>query len=474
MASAGLNALVGQFIFHADGTSRLSAGDSQPSINFSVDVPNHPIHRAYLDAELERELDRLSREAFGLGVAVDRYAGAAIPIRIGNRPVFEHIDGLPTRGYIDALHAMPRIEDQGDGVRSYLGLLLHILAGVHQIVLVDEPEAFLHPPQARRLGGILAQKGQALQAFIATHSSDVVQGALDAASPTTIIRVTREGDINRAAVLPPDAVKELWADPILRYSNVLDGLFHDVVVICEGDADCTYYAAMLDALEKPSTSEKPRERDAQILFTHCGGKARIASVAKALRAVSVPVVVVADFDILREVRDVAKIVETLGEESITFDADAAVVRAALNNDVRPLRRIPLKDELLRTIDDLPGEIIDQKAAQALRGLIKAENGWDKAKKAGVAAVPQGEASAACGRLILALREIGLLVVPVGELERFAPEVGGHGPGWVANVMELGLHAAPGREASEFALALWNAALDASGLLNVASNERDSA
>jgi hypothetical protein len=48
-----------------------------------------------------------------------------------------------------------------------------------------------------------------------------------------------------------------------------------------------------------------------------------------------------------------------------------------------------------------------------------------------------------------LKDIGLLVVPVGELERFAPEVSGHGPPWVVEVLERGLHKSPSDKAKSF-------------------------
>jgi len=233
---SNLNVLTALFVFHADGTSRLSAGDSQPSIDFSVQSPAHPVQLAYVNADLEVEIDRESRAAFGVGVMVDRYAGSVISLRLGDCPAFDHDKGRPSSDYLHALKTLPKLEEQGDGVRSYLGLVLHIAAGTHQVLLIDEPEAFLHPLQARRLGGVLARKAHAQQAFIATHSTDVVQGALEGGSAMTIVRITRDGHINRAAVLNDDAVKELWSDPLLRYSNVLDGLFHDAVVLCESDA----------------------------------------------------------------------------------------------------------------------------------------------------------------------------------------------------------------------------------------------
>ena len=443
-----LNVLTSLFIFHADGTTRLSAGDSQSNLDFSSAIPSHPVQRAYLDSVIEEEIDRESRGAFGLGVTVDRYAGSVISLRLGEPPLFQHEKGRPKGEYLAALKELPRLEEQGDGVRSYLGLVLHLAAGRHQILLIDEPEAFLHPPQARRLGSVLADKARAQQVFIATHSNDVLQGALEGGASVTIIRVTRDGNTNHPAVLPDSAVKTLWSDPLLRYSNVLDGLFHDAVVLCESDADCRYYSAVLDHL---STSEDQQivGREAQLLFTHCGGKARMSSVVDALRAVSVPVIVVADFDVLRNPTDVERIVCSLGGDFAKYEADLKRVGSALTSDEKPLRKLTLKDELNRQLDALPNEVLSRQEVESVRALMKAESGWDKAKRSGLQAVPQGDAYRACERLLAGLREIGLCVVPVGELERFAPSVAGHGPSWVSAVLEQKLHESPGHDAVEF-------------------------
>jgi len=414
------------------------------------------VQRAYLESGIEGEIDLESRAAFGLGVTVDRYGGSVISLRLGDRPLFEHDNGRPADEYLAALKALPKLEEQGDGVRSYLGLVLHLAAGRHQILLIDEPEAFLHPPQARRLGSVLADKAQSQQVFIATHSTEVLQGALEGGSSLTIVRVTREGNVNHTAILDDAAVKKLWSDPLLRYSSILDGLFHDAVVLCESDADCRYYSAVLSNLPEPAGGQIT-SRDPQLLFTHCGGKARMHSVVSALHAVSVPVIVVADFDVLRDNTDVNRIVTALGGEYGEFERDLQLVSAALTADEKPLRKLSLKDDLNQKIDNLPNEVVSRNEAESLRAVIKAESGWDKAKRAGLQAVPQGDAYEACDRLLKGLRTVGLHVVPVGELERFAPSVPGHGPSWVSAVLEQNLHESPGGDALEFVSSIRNAA-----------------
>ncbi len=451
-----LGVLTNLFIFHADGTSRLTAGDSQQSLDFSIQVATHPVQRAYLEAQIENEIDRESRAAFGLGVTVDRYGGSVISLRLGDRPEFEHDNGRPSDGYFSVLKTLPKLEEQGDGVRSYLGLMLHLAAGQHQILLIDEPEAFLHPPQARRLGAVLAEKAQSQQTFIATHSTDVVQGALEGGASITIVRITREGEVNRPAVLDDAAVKKLWSDPLLRYSNVLDGLFHDAVVLCESDADCRYYSAVLDHLPGKIENQGPN-REPQLLFTHCGGKARMSSVVNALRAVSVPVIVVSDFDVLRDASDVERILTSLGANYVQFEADLKLVAAALTADEKPLRKLALKDDLNHKIEALPNEVVSRKEAEGLRAVIKTDSGWDKAKRSGLQGVPQGDAYEACARLLANLQSAGLFVVPVGELERFAPGVPGHGPSWVTAVLEQKLHETPSPDAVAFVKSIRRAA-----------------
>jgi hypothetical protein len=90
-------------------------------------------------------------------------------------------------------------------------------------------------------------------------------------------------------------------------------------------------------------------------------------------------------------------------------------------------------------------------------MIKAESGWDRAKQSGLASVPQGDGTQAAQRLLAELKSMGLLVVPVGEPERFVPEVPGHGPGWVVQVLERGLHKNPRPDAKSFVESIRDAA-----------------
>ena len=57
------------------------------------------------------------------------------------------------------------------------------------------------------------------------------------------------------------------------------------------------------------------------------------------------------------------------------------------------------------------------------------------KRAGESAIPAGQATQKFQKLQRLCKQMGLWIVPVGELEGFCRAVGGHGPAWVQQVIE---------------------------------------
>ena len=78
-------------------------------------------------------------------------------------------------------------------------------------------------------------------------------------------------------------------------------------------------------------------------------------------------------------------------------------------------------------------------------------------------MPQGPPTAAAASILETLADWGVLVVPVGELERFEPSVAGHGPVWVNEVLASGRHLHPSQDAAEFARRIEAIARKNSGL-----------
>lgn len=366
----------------------------------------NPLGQLYRDGDLEAELNTLTQATFGESVVLDR-ANAEFRLRVGEVDVPVPPLNRPTREYADAVMRLPILDEQGDGMRSFIGLALLVMARPPQVLLIDEPEAFLHPGQARALGRWLgkAAHDRELQVIIATHDRDLLLGLLEANAPVNVARIVREGNLNRLSQLPPEEIQQVWADPVLKYSNVLQGLFHRQVVVCESDGDCRFFGAALDEL---AVDTNRRAIADDVLFVPGGGKQRVAGIARALGRLKVRSRAVVDFDVFRS-----------------------------------------KNMLREIVEAVAGVWTDEIAADYVTMVQPIQSGslWGQVKAQGLAAVPAGGPNAAAQRLLVALRAVGVHVVPVGEMEGFDRSQSLHGAAWVSNAIESGVHKS--RELREF-------------------------
>jgi hypothetical protein len=225
-----------------------------------------------------------------------------------------------------------------------------------------------------------------------------VLGLLEGGAPIKVLRLTRDGNTSSMSQLPEGELKSVWSDPVLRYSNILEGLFHSKVVICEADADCRFYSAVLDALhEEQLTSTNPDD----VLFVPSGGKQGIPKLANVLKELKVETYAIVDFDALKEKTLLRRIVESVGYEWDNLDSQYMPLVAALNGD--------------------------------------ADVRWKAVKNSGVSAVPVGEPSRAVVALLAELKARHVLVVTVGELEGFDRSISVVGTQWLSEMLSKSGH-----------------------------------
>lgn len=369
--------------------------------------PVHPVplYQLMRDGALERELSDVSNAAFGKPLTMDRVNLGGPLLRMGQTSVSRPAYNDASRAYGRALEQLPPLSIQGEGIKSFLGLAIRVLAGKEQILLVDEPEAFLHPAQARALGRWVARQAleRERQVILATHDRDIVSGLIDsdASIPVMMLRISRDdGDNSQIRTLSVEDVRDLWRDPVLRYSNLLQGLFHSRVVICEGDADCRFYSAVLDH------HYGGREGQAEVdntLFVPSGGVSRMPTMADALTHIGVNTWAITDFDALSDKRAVKRLVVALGGEwTGAIESNYSV--------------------LLDYVNGQPGA-------------------WEPTKHLGLSALPAGDPYKAAQRLLSALAEQQVLVLEVGEMEDLDKTVGLHAAGWVNAVLDKRGHEA---------------------------------
>lgn len=316
------------FIHLLNTEERLKFSNSQQSID-KEQLSQHPIHVLYVNKEKEQIISSYFRQAFGTDLMTSILTGKTIHLYVGNCPNRTNYTIEDLNIFDDLITAMPKLQEQGDGMRSFASILLDTFTSEHTITLIDEPEAFLHPPQARLIGKMLAKNNPCnRQLFISTHSNEFLQGLLDANNKNVnVIHIHRNDNLNHMSVLNNLKIKTLWSNPLLRYSNILSGLFHEKVVVCESDYDCLFYQAIMDAMYEIKAQIAP-----DILFTHCGGKDRIGTVIAALRALNVTVVAIADFDLLNNKSKFKEIVTAFNISwDNTLEAPMNVIYDSMNS-----------------------------------------------------------------------------------------------------------------------------------------------
>ncbi len=400
-------------------------------------VKEHPIHYAAFNGKYREWLSDNFKKAFGLGKELIPYTsnGSNIPLCIGDAVKFnEEFSDEQERQekYAEILDTYTQVQDQGDGVKSFTGILLYLMLDYYCTFLIDEPESFLHPPQANIMGRIIGQtlkKNQ--QAFISTHSEEIIKGLLESCPERVkIIRITRDENINKFSILENDKFNDIWRDPLLKYSNIMTSLFHKDVILCESDADCKMYSIVENHMRQSE------ETFSETLFIHCGGKHRMAKIALALCALDINVKLIPDIDVMNDEKVFKGIVEAFGIEWTTIQSDYNNVVSNLHSPKEKIERNDAKTSINRVLNASDNPFLSNKELEQIHDSIKTISKWYNIKKSGVFSLPAGDATTSFKNLDKVLRNAGIYLVPVGELECFVKEVGGkHGPEWVNSVLE---------------------------------------
>jgi energy-coupling factor transporter ATP-binding protein EcfA2 len=404
---------------------RLNICNQQNSIS-AGQLKSKPQHVLYDDEDLMERVSGLFRKAFSKDLMFDFRGGSKLPIHVGVVPKSNGVVDRVGNSYTSKVRENPLLDKQGDGIKSYAGILFETVASERDITLLDEPEAFLHPPQMRKLGETLSSEVKG-QLIVSTHSSDILRGFLEGTKgKVRILRIQREGDINVVHEAVSETIKELWEKPELRYSNALEGIFHEQTIICEDDSDCRLINSAADYIN--SISETPFK---DTCYVPTGGKHGIPKVASVLRKIGVPIKAVFDIDFLSE-RDLVKnTVVAFGGNWADIEVLWERVDSVIRGGVKPKAVEDIKAEIILAIQNADQGKLPKGDISAL---MKQGKAWNEVKKFGEVAIPNGQAQLDYKSLKQALEELGIFVIPVGEIEKFCPEIGSHGPKFVTKLL----------------------------------------
>lgn len=362
------------FVANLDTSARLNICNPPSSIDRGG-KKKHPIHYAAFDGKYRKWLSEKFKKAFDVSLIPNTQYGAKVPLCIGE-PVKlsgEYSDEQERQeAYAEILAAYKQVQDQGDGIKSFTGILLYLMLDHFCTYLIDEPESFLHPPQAHIMGQIIGQTlSPQQQAFISTHSEDIIKGLMDICPERVkIIRITRENDSNKFSILDNHDFSSIWSDPLLKYSNIMSSLFHKSVVLCESDSDCKMYSLIEHHLKE--TEEKYSET----LFIHCGGKHRMAKVVSALRSLDIAVKLIPDIDIMNDENVFKGIVEAFGISWDTVQKDYKIISSNLHSSKETIVRSEARAAILNVLDSKTQKDLSSSEIKSIQGAVKTISKWD--------------------------------------------------------------------------------------------------
>ncbi|MGK5442145.1 ATP-dependent nuclease [Micromonospora sp. URMC 105] len=437
------------FLVHvSDIGQRISAISGSTQQRASLKASPHGILNLFEEnSNLFREFSALSERIFRRPLTLDFLVGQ-LQLRVGRLDMSAPPIDRITSDYREAMHELPLLSSQGDGMRSLLGLLLPIITASYPIIIMDEPEAFLHPPQAYELGKAisLVARDRRVQVLAASHDRNFLVGLLQPEVPISVVRLERTEGPARAVQLASSQLMQLWQNPIIRYSNILDGLFHRVVVIAEGDRDCRFFGAALDAANDEKlqnerglkgTSIPPSE----VLFVPSNGKAGMAEIARTLQALGVSVIASPDLDVVNEETTLSNLVQALGGKWEDFTDDYRTATRRFREKQGPATAADVLTALRAVLESDLTATYDAKLKKAVTAQMRtAGSPWEALKLHGMSAFRTGQERAAATRLIAALAQVGIVVVQDGELESLAPDLEvKKGARWLPAALEAGAH-----------------------------------
>lgn len=327
------------------------------------------------------------------------------------------------------LESLENLNDQGDGVRSAVSILSSLIASDSSLYLIDEPETFLHPPQARVLGGNIVDLSSNKQCFISTHNIDLLRGIIEKeSSRVKIIKIDRVDNSNSFSVLDNDSLVKIATDRNLKYSNILNGLFYNQVALCENESDCKFYSALLEMVDVHVYQNT--------LFCAVGGKDQFKIIVPLLNRLKINSLIIADLDLINDKDKLKALLNSINSDfydQISESHNEFLTLFQEGTDDQIKKQEVIKQEILQLFND--DKYMSDDVANKIRTKLKNINHFKLLKNSGKSCIPSGKCVAKYKEIVSFLNNNNIYVVECGEIEKFIPDVDGHGPSWVEEVLE---------------------------------------
>jgi predicted ATPase len=261
--------------------------------------PQNSLQALFQNNSKRNEVRRIIYDAFKKYFVIDPTNLGHLRIRLSETAP---LDDIQERGiHQDSVDFHAKALDitlASDGVKAFTGIITTIIAGDPRVILIDEPEAFLHPSLSSNLGKEISNSlnGTFKNLFVSTHNSNFLMGCIQAGIPLNIIRLTYSNNSPTARILPSDKVLKLMRHPLLRSTGVLNGLFYEYVIVTEADSDRAFYQEINERL----LVFEQNKGIPNCLFLNAQNKQTVHEILRPLREMGIPCASIVDVDVIKE------------------------------------------------------------------------------------------------------------------------------------------------------------------------------
>lgn len=402
-------------------------------INFRLGVDNQSLN---IVQKLEKYYDSITNlnKALDLGfqnsveVYEDYVDGHLIKkYKIGESQAIADAINSNSREKVNKLRPFEDLHNQGDGIRTAVAILASVIVSEHSLFLIDEPETFLHPPQAKILGKNMVKLSTGKQLFISTHNIDFIRGVLEEdSSRVKIIKIDRHNNNNTFNLVDNDSINKISSDKNLKYTNILNGLFYNQVVLCENESDCKFYSAILEHEELTIYQNT--------LFCAVGGKEQFKKIVPLLKNLNIDYRIIADIDLINNIDSLKQLLNSAisgsyNEIAVQHTKFLENFQKETNSQVKTQETI--KKEITQEFNN--DRYMSPQVVEKIKSILRDVNSLKLLKTGGKNIIPQGECVNLFNQVNKFLKENNIFILECGEIERFVPEVNGHGNTWVEKV-----------------------------------------
>lgn len=262
--------------------------------NFSTEIKriddpySNIVHYLYSEREIFEKIANHIKETFNIEITFDNLEQGEKAIRIKPEKILETFHSKQESAKFWRENS-PTLQNQGDGLKAYLKILFTLFNPSKEIIIIDEPETFLHPPQRRSLGKFIAENiSDQKQIFISTHDSEFLRGIIINTTETKIFHLKNKNT-------PPEysTHEEKTESKKRSQSNnelILNAYFNKLTILCEAEDDRMVY-------QYASQKFFPAE-NVDIHFVGLNGKTEVFANFKVLKDLKINVAAITDIDIL--------------------------------------------------------------------------------------------------------------------------------------------------------------------------------